>query len=353
MSDTHPDTLKWTPKTFESDVKSIISQAQSLPTDIKQMTIIGAISLSILRSSEYKQELWIFGEAHKIFDAKDCKVKPAITLIEYLSVFLSKSKFYDVFLEVDYNRYQHPDYKPRGSKGMIGQLYNILATCYTKSCPFLIRLHHSDFRNENITILITQSMQIRNRMKKWSQLTDKEQKATVKKLINFSNITQNIIDIKKIDTFLGIEYPNKIDIEIDRIDSKFTLEKAKLNKWYQSTRDKVRALSSSPNIRDITDVINKFIQNPSRDTMSAIFRRIVQFTAELLNSTADLLEIYTLARMFHRFQKITGYQTSTVERGIFFGGHYHALNMIAYLKSSGYTEVFHSESNTGCISVPE
>lgn len=318
----------------------------------KLPVMLGAEFLSLLKSTKYNQELWIFGESHRLFKAEDCKNKPDITIIEYLSKLLSKGKFYDVFIELPYTRKVRPRYLKSIPQDQIDLVNNLLIPCYHSGCPFKIRLHNIDVRtNAYKKYRFKISEPIYDELLKWYSLNSNQHISLIIALGAFIAMTKVLIlDPSQFRNFLGVQFPNKIVIEIDRIDSRFAMEKTKLHTMYN------KAENNMLNIRTKAELVvlfaNQFIIDQNNINLITLLNTLAEYNNQLLHEITVLVDIYTLARMFHRFNDVKDNQTSTVERGIFFGGVNHSKRISNYLIGMGYTETFKRENESGCIEVP-
>ena len=324
----------------------------------RTLMIVGATILSVMKSTKYNQELWIFGESHQIFEAKNCNT-PDITLTEYLTALLLKH-FYDVFIEFEYKQKDKQNYSfVPNPRSQIFIIHNLLSQCYTDTCPFKVRLHHIDYRTRPMNRFIFDYLYLLNEiLDHTNKSPDRDDFINKLKILSLQ-IRKTILDPNRIETFFGVKHPNKIEVEIDRIDAKFDDTKDKLKDMYVSTKKKILTITTEA--QQLVLDIDKFIEylkeefsilgELNRIKLSESWNR---FQHKLLYYTVDLLDIYTLARMFHRFNvgDINNDQPSVVNYGLFYGGEKHSRNIIEHLKRFGYTEVFHDINDQGCIRVP-
>lgn len=323
----------------------------------KPLTMVGAKSLVVLESKTYNQELWIFGEFHKLYDKKDCKIKPDITLIEYITTMLSKGKFYDVFIELSYKR-KLVNREMYEVKTQIDLINNLLINCYTSTCLFNIRLHYFDVRTQQERYYFFNNLDnTRDEFIRWIDLDDETEKpsetpAILDLLETLLEGTENIVDKspEQFQQFFGITKYNKTSIEIDRIDTRFSSEKVRLRKMYNEIVSEYKNIISDGN--KLLPNIKQFISDQSIDNELNLLNSMDIYFNTFLDTTSKLTDIYTLARMFHQFKDSSKNQTSTVERAIYFGGSSHSDRIVSYLEESGFTQLFKSMNDSGCIEVP-
>lgn len=313
--------------------------------------MVGANFLSILRSLEYNQELWIFGERHKIYEAKNCKLTPDINIVEYLTILLSK-RFHDVFVETTYHRGKTQSYHELERPSQIKIVLDLLSHCYPGyDCPFKIRLHHADIRTKiSSDYYFDIFIPIKDKLYDYYIDDIPIESCVIPQLESFIEETQKHFTIDAIQQFFGIKPPSKIEIEIRRIDIKFASETDKLLLLYNNIV--IDLLATVGYATKMVNNANRFILNQNTNTLRDLYRSLRVFWDEYFDNEAKLLDVYTLARMFHHFQNPKVNQTSTVDHGIFFGGSRHSKNIVDHLKNSGYIEIFTSEDDSGCISVP-
>lgn len=316
-------------------------------SETKRILMVGAKYVVKLYSKTYNQELLIFGEKHKKYTEKDCKIKPDITLIEYLSTLLSpevaKNKFYDVFIERTYlgsGGVNYEDYPtPRTQVDMVN---NLLKSCYSTGCPYQVRLHHVDYRMDTEDYkdnLISLYAKIRNQSYNNDDLSS-----------FIKETEEHLIDKNDVDIFFGIEYPNKIDTEIKRIDPKFSLEAKRLHDTYNTTKDELYTITDKTT--KAVDLSDKLLQGYDTKTANDLTDLLNDVIYYFINYNPRIMDIYTLARIFHHFGNTKKNQKPTVEYGIFYGGAIHSKYLTNYLIQSGYTVVSSDENDSGCVLVP-
>lgn len=322
------------------------------------LVMLGAKYLSVLKSLEYNQELWIFGESHTIYSEDTCKVKPNTTLIEYLTTLLigSSDVVNDVFVEISYHRGFSQLRSQTSVSSQIDIVLNLINPCYTSDvkCPFDVRLHYVNTRTgRTLNYKLDFLNPIRDELSDYWINPDKlpVDSSIIDRLKTFIVETNKQFDtVCSVEDFFHIGPNDKIDIEISRIDDKFEFERIKLKSLYDSAKSNI--LSIYKIIGKLNIDSDAFMLNQTSDTINKLYESLKDFNGAYFDNEVLLTDIYTLARIFHHFENPTGNQGSTVKRGIFYGGGSHARNIVEYLKSSGYIETFIAADDSGCISVP-
>lgn len=309
--------------------------------------LLGAEYLTILRSPDKSQLLFIFGETHNIYQESNCEIKPEIILIQYL-ISVIGNNFYDIFIELPYTRGSKQPYIKRPKTSQIYAIDDFLNTCSeTLECDLKFRLHYSDARSMKSRAILRDLNRVNSSSNESDFITSiGNLGTTISILFSGEYTTDKVIDI------FGLK--SKVEIEIGRFHNKYVNEAKKLQQLYDHTYNNL--LSITEYISKLMTYITSYISNPDMSIRIMISKLVLYITFTYFTvgqySEARLMDIYTLARIFHQF-KISDESKSNVTHGIFYGGSAHSEFITNFLIESGYTQLFHNESASGCISVPK
>lgn len=283
----------------------------------------GASYVSIVRSPDSKQTLWIFGEL------SDQDIKPvgsANNLADYIMSMVTK-KFYDVFLELEYNfKFEvTPRLQLNPSQALL--LSNML-----KSSQHYARIQYTDVSDVGIISFERNTFQpLAKKLIERSSDIKNELKAARARVETFFESQKSVL------YYFDLESSNRIDMAIAQMDIRFRNDE-KLVQMYNNIKNTL--LNSVVSANSFVDAVNNYLSNFEASRLYQSFNKIVDY----LDIYSNVVVVYTLARIF---QWIDPRINQPIVNGIFCGSLNHAKLINNFLLESGYVQLYGSQMSQG------
>ena len=363
--------------------------------------IYGIVRFQIVHSREYNQTILLFGELHHKFEITECEIKtqnistqPTRTYIRnYIEAIIRSMEdmFFDIYLErslIIKEKKLQPKAPTPNAPNLI-ELEKLFSGCLEemngKKCVFPnVRVHASDARTLDlekssfyVAIIDTLVDKLRKRTKDFNKYEGSKPIFKVRGKANedlFHPIKQNkhgAYDVNEILMFFHIDDKSYVFKEINLIDE---------NTFNHKKNIKNRLLKELHHVRtSITDFyVNKaekvlqVVENVYKYNEPKFVRKNYDFFINLENELEDLFEelvfimknimdIYTLARIFHAFQSKTEEQKTKnfpkyASNIIYYAGADHIMYTLEMLKEFGFEEIYstgsHSLESNACVKAP-
>jgi hypothetical protein len=314
------------PKLNKNLVK-LINNLQYPPKPSKYLTkfITGPGEITRLKHPTLPQDIYLFGE-NDHSNKYGC-LQNDIKIEKYLEqLFYTTTKFIDIYIEfqIELNQFSRKDCDTLGQQNTLCDIYKFFRKCITSdstTCNYPIRLHPTDVRNtrKNDTYKLYQML-----IDLW-YITDI---TTFKYFINkHSYYLDNIQEINNESKqyIINSIFKNKtIKKEIKRT----TLSPQQIEKALKSSKIWSTIQKSSRNIKPIYQKLKsdkKYIPYNYN-----IIRDIADLTIYLRNISCLHMDIYTLARMFKKFNVTSDHHPPKPLNIIYYAGQQHT-NFMSFM----------------------
>lgn len=349
----------------------------SSPESNESDKLYGINYVSVLESTKYKQLIIICGEHHGSYDSKECNYEGSY-VADYLIALGSQGVYYfDFYLENSFESYVgNKDNVSDTNDESSRQMDTITKYFQIPENSLKTRIHHTDARtlkSTNFTYSLVDLLSVIagciTDIDNGTPLTKDEYLSidrSIQEIYDIIWIIDDKSDIKNtsyVRDLFGISRQgirkNLSLKEINRIDAKFTTEKKQLMKIYEQMESDIQNLTSS--IVGLNTAIKKYItSNNERDRLYQLVEMLKYgdpIYQAILSSVTQILDLYTLARIFHRFdlsdKDIKLGMPEYPKNIIVYAGTFHSKNINRILLSLGYHQLFHSENiNKSCVDAP-
>lgn len=334
--------------------------------------LLGASYLAILRSPD-NQTLWIFGEFPDINSNINSNIKPNIgsnipseskdniRLIDYiLSLINNRYKFYDIFLELEYNFTSmigtFESFDPNNSNVKL-KAVDISNYFKMNNWPNA-RVNYTDIRNV-IEIYLDKNMQDISKILTGisSGISSGVLPSNLKDRLETVHSVIGRYFGKQDDTIslFDLQSNNRTELAITQADVKY--DPTKLINLYNNIKNNVlgSTVAIQQFLRNIEIYIERYLMNNpepfNKQALSALYQSFNNLYV-YIKLYDNIMVIYALAIILHKFIGVNN-RPINIENGIFYGDINHAKLITNFLIEMGYNRLFVSESISGYISVPK
>lgn len=359
-------------------VKLILSTHQmctrfnSSPKSNESDKLYGINYISVLESTKNKQLVIVCGEHHGAYDSKECNYKGSY-IPDYLIALGSQGVYYfDFYLENSFESYvisndSQDDDRSSRQMDVITKYFQIPEN------SLKTRLHHTDvrtLRSTNFTFSLVDLLSIiagcMSDIDNGVSPTRDEYAQIDKSIQEIYDIIWNI-DSKDSNSYVkdlfgisrqGIRRNSSLK-EISKIDIKFSNEKKQLMKIYEQMDLDIQNLT--PNIVGLNSAIKKYIKSNNEQERLIELVEMLKYGDPIYNAilsiVTQIFDLYTLARIFHRFdlndRDIKLGMPEYPKNVIIYAGTFHSKNINKILISLGYKQLFSSENvDKSCVDAP-
>lgn len=305
--------------------------------------ITGPGQITRLKHPTLPQDIYLFGE-NDHSNKSGCTIKENSTQIEdyLIKLFSSTTKFIDIYIEfqIELNQFNSKNCDLMSEENTLCDIYKFFRKCITsdsKTCKYPIRLHPIDVRNtRKDTRTKTYQMLIDIWKIKGSPLN---LKVFIKK---YKTIIYNIriINIKSQQYIIDSIFENKtISKEIKR--STLSLEQI-----YKA----LKCPKIWNNIKNKSYIMIKICRWLDHKSDSLTERDIFDFSYYLRTIFSLHMDIYTLARMFKKFNITYDHHPPKPLNIIYYAGTTHTKNMLFMLQELGFNTTEKSIPVTSTLS---
>jgi hypothetical protein len=290
-------------------------------TDIKR--VWGPCVARLLIHPEDKQTVLLFGEFHQPYEEK-CDALPQAQEISAYIKDLAKGmnkRLLDLFLEESYQIRVAKETKPiEGTSGGFASILNTFRECLELEkrydCPLNVRLHYIDIRWTSQELLIDRLDTLHT-----GYMEGKKDLASI--LPTFKILLPRL-SLEDDQRFFQ-EQVDLINRELKEYNRFFgTRIFEELKKLVEDIK-----YDATP-FRNLLDRAKEFIERPESPSP-----QLDQAIFDYTKARAFPLDLFTLARMFHRYTKAPHEAKSIV----FYGGARHSSNIRAFLLKCGYLDL--------------
>ena len=347
----------------------------------KTKEIYGIVSFHILHSKKYNQTVFLFGEIHNKFASTECFTKTEQSSKSYIRNYLeaiirfSKNTFFDFYLErhlIIKNKKLQPvpkSYAPN-IEAIKELFFGCLEEIQGQKCLFPnVRVHAVNARvleletswNFYFTIIQLVSKQLAlltklppkfyKEVKPVHTLAGKKIQDALHPIKKDENGKYNVTDILK---FFHLDEKSYVTKEINRIDEKKFDHKQKIKNHLLKELENLRTKTTDFYINKaekVFDVVENFYINNKPELGQKTMNFFVQLqkevhdlALEMVVSTGYTMDLYTLARIFHKFipktqkekDKFPIYATNI----IYYAGAEHIKYSLEILKQFGFKAIY-------------
>ena len=306
--------------------------------------IYGIISLNILYSREYNQTILLFGEHHDKFKITECDIykrkssSNQTSIVDYIEAIIQWKPdiyFFDFYLE-SHLVIQHKKLQPvsKGESININQIRSLFSGCLEeiegKKCKFSnLRVHAADARvldpNKGelyLEFILSLEDDLEMRLDDFDKYIGSKPFGFVKKNKEFENLFHPIkkenngqYDIHKIQEFFHVDNKSYVMKEIKLIDEETFNHEQNIKILLLNELEHIRTNLISWYINEAEEVFDKVEEMYKNNNPQFIEENYIDFTElhdeltelgdKLIDITFPILDLYSLARIFHEFRPKT------------------------------------------------
>ena len=315
---------------LNKNLVKLINNLQYPPKPSKYLTkfITGPGEITRLKHPTLPQDIYLFGE--KDHTNKYSCLQNDIKIEKYLQqLFSTTTKFIDIYIEfqIELNQFSRKDCDIIGHENTLCDIYKFFRKCITSdstTCNYPIRLHPTDVRNrrKNDTYKLYQMF-----YDLWGITDITTLKNFIKRYSYYLNNIQKINDESKQYIINSILAQKTIKKEIKRT----TLSPQQIEKVLKSSKIWRIILKASHPFKPIYQNLKNDIYIPYGHE-----KYIEVVTTYLRYISCLFMDIYTLARMFKKFNVTFDHHPPEPLNIIYYAGTAHTINMSFMLQELGF-----------------
>lgn len=317
---------------LNKNLVKLINNLQYPPKPSKYLTkfITGPGEITRLKHSILPQDIYLFGE-NDHSNKYGC-LQNDIKIEKYLQqLFSTTTKFIDIYIEfqIELNQFSRKDCDVIGEENSLCDIYKLFKKCITsdsKTCNYPIRLHPTDVRNirKNDTYKYYQIL-----IDLWDIRDITTFKSFVNRYSSYLDNIQEINDESKQYIINSILENKTIKKEIKRT----TLSPQQIEKALKSPKIWNIIQNSSRIMKPIYQKLKSDTYVPYNFNVA---RDIDEFTIYLRNISCLHMDIYTLTRIFKKFNVTSEHHPPEPLNIIYYAGKQHTDFMSFMLKELGF-----------------
>ena len=370
--------------------------------------IYGIIIFYILHSKEYNQTIFLFGEYHDLSREIECQKRLDFSyrkkdirsyIVDYIKAILQgfDHMFFDFYLEINLvikeKKLQPITMESMGSKN-IKAITNLFSGCLEeikeKKCGYSnVRVHAADARfldlKEKNTLYFDVMLSLENYLQDRILNVDEEEYQNMKLKFSipekknedlFHPIKKNKhgkYNMSEIEKFFNVDKKSYIVKEINKIDEKKFNHDTNIKKRLTKELDNIRTLVVDFYMNESEEVFDEVEQafengtpefgEETVDFFSDLNTKLKHLYNKWLEITLQIMDLYTLARIFHEFKAQTDEQKQKnfpkyATNIMYYAGADHINYTFEILKEFGFNEIYNSrdvsydKKKPACVKAP-